>query len=265
VNIGKTKTSLDINKLKIASPCPMSWDAMTGDAKVRRCGACDLNIYNTAEMTSAEVKSLILQRDGRLCIRIYRRSDGTVMTRDCPVGLRAVKARVGRLVTAAIATLLGFFTVSFAQKREWPKASNASSVMIEQDNKTGSGRISGSIIDPNGAVIPDATVRLFTGNSKDAASKENSDIDGHYDFNGIASGVYKIEVSVKGFKKHVVSDIKLSDNQALELNVNMEPSQDSVTVGIYVEDPMIDLTVTGPSPVIITRKMMDRIPGGRPF
>jgi hypothetical protein len=60
---------------------------MTGDDRVRFCNACNLNVYNFASMTSKEVRSLIT--NGRVCGRLYRRVDGTLITRDCPVGLRA--------------------------------------------------------------------------------------------------------------------------------------------------------------------------------
>ena len=49
------------------------------------------------------------------------------------------------------------------------------------------------------------------------------------------------------------------------VSIALEPGEASVTVGIYTEEPMIDMSVAGPTPTVITRKMIDRIPGGRPF
>ncbi|MDP6445185.1 MAG: hypothetical protein QF805_15410, partial [Pirellulaceae bacterium] len=42
----------------------------------------------------------------RLCVRIYRRSDGTVITKDCPVGLRAARLQVVRMLTAVAGIFL---------------------------------------------------------------------------------------------------------------------------------------------------------------
>ena len=44
-----------------------------------------------------EAERLIAEREGRLCVRFYQRTDGTVLTADCEVGVR--RRRVRRLVT----------------------------------------------------------------------------------------------------------------------------------------------------------------------
>lgn len=99
-----------LNNIQIASPCPMSWDAMTGDERTRHCNECEKHVYNISEMTRDEAERLIVEKEGRLCVRLHRRHDGTVMTADCPVGLRGkIKNRL-KLVTAAfVATLTLIF------------------------------------------------------------------------------------------------------------------------------------------------------------
>jgi hypothetical protein len=44
--------------------------------------------------------------EGRLCARIYRRSDGTVLTSDCPVGVAAIRARAVQAAGRAAAALV---------------------------------------------------------------------------------------------------------------------------------------------------------------
>jgi hypothetical protein len=87
-----------LGRLSIAAPCPASWDGMRGDDRVRFCDGCQLNVYNLSGMTTAEATALVSGSEGRLCTRFFRRADGTVLTRDCPVGLAA---RVGRQVRGA--------------------------------------------------------------------------------------------------------------------------------------------------------------------
>ena len=41
-----------------------------------------------------------------MCGRIYQRHDGTVLTRDCPVGMGAIRRRLARMVGAVAASLL---------------------------------------------------------------------------------------------------------------------------------------------------------------
>lgn len=58
---------------------------MSGDDRVRFFGDCRLNVYNLSGMTRREATDLIQLQEGRLCVRFYRRKDGTLVTRDCPV------------------------------------------------------------------------------------------------------------------------------------------------------------------------------------
>jgi hypothetical protein len=98
-----------VNKLEIASPCSASWDDMVGDERTRHCADCRKNVFNITEMSAAEVKQLVFEAEGRVCVRLYRRTDGTVLTSDCPVGLAERtwrKARNGMLATAALALTL---------------------------------------------------------------------------------------------------------------------------------------------------------------
>lgn len=91
--------------LHVASPCPARWDDMQGDERVRFCRQCNLNVYNISGMNRDEATQLIGESEGRLCIRMLKRADGTVITRDCPVGLRAVRLRVAKMASATVALL----------------------------------------------------------------------------------------------------------------------------------------------------------------
>ncbi|MBX3244087.1 MAG: hypothetical protein KF685_06490 [Acidobacteria bacterium] len=98
-----------LNNLKIASPCPADWNGMYGNDRKRFCGECKLNVYNLSGMTKDEAESLILQSEGRLCVRFYQRTDGTVITKDCPVGLAKVRQKMTRFAVAACSLVLTFF------------------------------------------------------------------------------------------------------------------------------------------------------------
>jgi hypothetical protein len=94
-----------LDQLQIASPCQAKWEDMTGDDKVRFCSQCQKNVFNISNMDAAKAESLIVQKQGRLCLRMYRRHDGTVITQDCPVGLAKIKDK-GRAMLYAAATLM---------------------------------------------------------------------------------------------------------------------------------------------------------------
>ena len=81
---------------------------MIGDERVRFCGQCQLNVFNLSAMTRAQAESVIAGAEGRLCVRFYRRKDGSILTQDCPVGLRAIRQRASRIKRAVLSALFGF-------------------------------------------------------------------------------------------------------------------------------------------------------------
>jgi hypothetical protein len=99
-----------LSRVRVAAPCQAEWDEMRGDERVRFCHLCSLNVYNLSAMTRREAERLVTRNEGRLCVRFYRRADGTMLTQSCPVGLRALKRRVSRVASATFAGLMGFMT-----------------------------------------------------------------------------------------------------------------------------------------------------------
>jgi hypothetical protein len=81
-----------VDQIEIASPCTVPWSSMRGDDRVRFCGHCRQNVYNIDGFGRDEARRLVA-REGRVCVRIFRRSDGTVMTADCWTRLRAARRR----------------------------------------------------------------------------------------------------------------------------------------------------------------------------
>ena len=67
-----------LDSIKIASPCSADWGSMVGDNRQRHCGECKLNVYNLSGMSKKDAENLILNSEGRLCARFYRRKDGTI-------------------------------------------------------------------------------------------------------------------------------------------------------------------------------------------
>ncbi len=89
--------------ISVASPCRQSWEGMTGGAHVRFCGACEKNVYQLDGLTTDEVRALIIEKEGKLCWRFFVRRDGTVLTKDCPVGIRRVRQRMFAALATACA------------------------------------------------------------------------------------------------------------------------------------------------------------------
>ena len=78
-----------LEDVQVASPCTESWADMQGDADTRFCTKCEKHVHNLSMMSREEAEAVIAASAGKdLCVRLYRRADGTVLTQDCPVGVR---------------------------------------------------------------------------------------------------------------------------------------------------------------------------------
>jgi hypothetical protein len=96
-----------LDNIHIASPCKADWNAMTGDERKRHCAECKLNVYNLSGMTRTEAENFLINSEGRVCVRFYRRADGSVLTKDCPVGWQAFKQRVSKTAAAFASLVFG--------------------------------------------------------------------------------------------------------------------------------------------------------------
>lgn len=106
--------------IQIAAPCQSSWDAMQGDDKQRFCKQCSLNVYNLSSMTESEIGELIErnQSEESICVSFFRRGDGTILTENCPVGLRRLRQSL-RTIATSVATVVSFllaFTAAQAKR-----------------------------------------------------------------------------------------------------------------------------------------------------
>lgn len=101
---------IPLEAIEIAAPCSMSWDEMSGDEQVRFCNQCDKNVYDLSALSREEAESLVERTEAKICVTFYKRSDGTVLTDNCPVGLRRIRDRVVRFRSIAA----GFIAALFA-------------------------------------------------------------------------------------------------------------------------------------------------------
>jgi hypothetical protein len=105
--------------IRVATPCRADWNQMTGDDRVRACASCNKNVYNLSSMTRDEAESLIVAKEGKLCVRYFQRADGTILLKDCAVGVAQKRKR--RVIAVGAAALLGggvFLALHKDQKKE---------------------------------------------------------------------------------------------------------------------------------------------------
>lgn len=184
-------------KIAIASPCSANWNLMPGDDRVRHCPECKLDVYNFSAMTSAEVDQVIARRSGRLCARFYQRTDGTMLTQNCPLGFRASIRRASR---AAAATLTALVSITPAMAK--PSGRQSPTAQVEATAKA----FAIHVVDPANGFVSNAAVSMVnqrTGERIDAIT----DTEGRVHLPDLPPGFYDLTVSAPGFdtsrQKHV--------------------------------------------------------------
>lgn len=111
---------------------------MEGNDQVRFCGQCSLNVYNIAEMNLEDAENLIVEKEGRLCLRLYRRSDGTVLTKDCPVGVaQKMKMYATRscAAAAAVVSVIAWYFLNFKDASKQEAVAEYNAVYHKEVNK----------------------------------------------------------------------------------------------------------------------------------
>ncbi len=231
-----TRNKFELDRIAVASPCSVAWDEMEGDDRVRFCDRCSLNVYNISAMTKAEAESVITNTEGRVCARFYRRADGTILTQDCPVGLRAVRKRVSRAAAAAFSALVSLFGGQslFAQQQQKDESKFDVPKSIR---RYGQAAVEGTVTDIVNSSIAGAEVRLIHEQTKKEITTRTSD-NGRFRFTDIERGEYAIHIGSPGFVTLKFSELKIEEEVALNVNVKLTIGSLEM-VGVIVTIPPI--------------------------
>jgi hypothetical protein len=232
------------HEVRIASPCHANWDKMPGDARVRHCGECDLDVFNFSEMSEREIERLVEERQGRLCARYYQRPDGTMLTKNCPTAFRASLLRATRVTSAALATIISFvpgLSRAPAVAAATPARGRAGLTLLQiQPAPTG---VTIQVVDATGAVIARTAVRVINEATGEISSGLTNS-DGVYRLNQTAAGKYRIEIAANGFTSQKLEHVALP--AAAPIRVQMEVAQLMGAVVVMNTPP-----IKAESPVVV--------------
>jgi len=200
-------------QFRIASPCSTDWNQMKGDDRVRFCEDCKLHVYNFSAMTPPEIEALISKREGRLCARLYQRPDGTTLTRNCPVGFRAVVLRASGFATATLSALLSII----------PAATNGQALQKKEgaaQTRPLPASISLEIVDASGAAISGAQVTL----KDEATGKETvlrADDTGRVSTSNLPKSQYEIRAVSPGFRTKTLTHVSIPDAELRRIQLDI--------------------------------------------
>jgi hypothetical protein len=216
---------LATRNLHVARPCPADWGRMRGDDRVRFCEQCGLNVYNLSAMSAAEAAGLLARSEGRLCVRFYRRADGTLLTEDCPVGVRRWRRRVSRAAVAALTALLSLFGGTALAARRAPVQGEWLTARVRVDRVKTQAHdplpvASGVVRDVAGAVVAGARVVLTAEGGKKKFTSATDD-EGRFRLPAVEPGTYTVAVESPGFRSFTSRPLKLEAGEDISLEVTL--------------------------------------------
>lgn len=129
--------------------------------------------------------------------------------------------------------------------------------------QTDTGRVTGIVTDPTGAVVPDTTVKL-TNTDTGATQTLTAGSDGNFTFSAVLRGNYKVEASHAGFQS-VNQSFVLQVSQVQTVEFKMPVGASSETVEVNDAAPVVDLSTSSTGSVIEGKQVTDLPLNGRNF
>ena len=118
------------------------------------------------------------------------------------------------------------------------------------------GTILGRVTDPQGAVVPGASV-VITHIDTNSISRTATNATGYYEVPLLTGGSYTVSVELSGFKKTVRGPVELSVGSRLEINVELQVGNVAETISVTAEAPLLETTTASGGRVIDTRQMIE--------
>lgn len=119
-----------------------------------------------------------------------------------------------------------------------------------------SGDITGTVTDPTGAVITNATVTV-TDAEKGLKRTSATGSDGHYIVAGLQPTHYSMSVAKTGFQTEIVKTVVVNVGQTVVLDFHMTVSRASESVEVTTEPPVVDTEKTGQAEVLTEQYIRD--------
>ncbi len=129
--------------------------------------------------------------------------------------------------------------------------------------QSSAGTIQGTVVDSEGAVIPNASVTITNaGTNRSVVIQSNAE--GLFSLPSLDPGPYSVEVKVPNFKT-TTEQVTLQTAQVVNLEVALKTGATSETVEVTAATPIVDTSTSGVSDTIVGRQITDLPLNGRNF
>ncbi|HUN63201.1 MAG TPA: carboxypeptidase-like regulatory domain-containing protein [Candidatus Sulfotelmatobacter sp.] len=200
-------------QFRIASPCSADWNRMPGDNRVRYCAQCHRNVYNFSTLSPKEIERLVLEHEGQLCARYYRRADGSMLAQNCPVAVRDMLRWTTRIAAGVLAAVA---SVSPTLSKPSPQQPSTSQTHIHSAKKS----LSIKFVDPTGAPLLHTQVTLQQISTGHEFQAESSD-SGEVIFSDLPKGTYKLTAIEPGFTQFHLDAVKVPYSHQIQVMLEL--------------------------------------------
>lgn len=128
------------------------------------------------------------------------------------------------------------------------------------------GLITGSVVDPTGAAIPEAQIQIINQATDGLTRDATADATGTFRVLNVPAATYKVKVTASGMKELVRIGVVLDQDQSLELGqLQMTIGEASQTVTVTTDTPLIDTATSNNAAVVDPRQVVEQPLNGRDF
>src|SRR5690242_8215906 len=127
-----------------------------------------------------------------------------------------------------------------------------------------SGRIVGTVVDPNQAAVPNATVTI-TNTATNQAIAVKTNAQGGYTVTPLGPGVYSVNVAAPGFQTAVVRNVEVQVNQSARADVQLQLGSTATTVEVTAAAPLLNSESASLGTVVTNKEIVNLPLNGRSF
>ncbi len=124
------------------------------------------------------------------------------------------------------------------------------------------GSLSGTVTDPSGSVIPNATLTL-TSPATGTSTTQTSNSEGAYIFPNLQVGTYRLSVAAQGFSDSIYNNVAVSTGRASNLNIALKIGAASQEVQVTANGQLLETTSNTLSTTITPDAIQDLPMNGR--
>ncbi len=124
--------------------------------------------------------------------------------------------------------------------------------------------LSGTVTDPSGGLVPDATVTAQS-TETGASRQTTSDAAGRYQFSSLPIGLYEIRAKKTGFTETVRTGVVLAVNQSAIVDFNLHIGESSQQITVNEDAPIVSVSTTDTSGLVTQLQIRDLPLNGRSY